>query len=136
MTHTDDSDYPTYDTTIDLPPKCGNISIFGLVNIKDANYAAEPGRFEEEVDLGINFNSQPVIQLTIKYMHDDDGSVYDNGDHEFGYRWLDADHYRKFEIMVISTRLNYPPSIAYTVTGRLGFFQRFIYCLSIFFKTN
>jgi len=128
MPHTDDRDYPIYDTTTDLPPKCGNISIVGLVNIKDANYSNEPGKFKEEIDLGVNFNNQPVIQLTIKYMHDDNGNVYDNGDHEIAYRWLDADHYSKFEIMVNSTRLNYPPSITYTLTGKLGFFQRMRYC--------
>jgi len=133
MAHTDVNDLPNYDTTTEFPTKCGNTSLFGLVSIKEANYSAEPGNFQEVVDLGVGFNTEPVIQLTCKNIHDDQGNVYSSGVHEFRYRWLDADHYRKFEIMVVSTSLNYPPSVAYTVTGQLGWLQRMKLCLTSFF---
>ncbi len=117
------------DTSIQLSSKCANSNIYGMVSIADANYAAEPGPFALEVDLGVSFNSQPVIQLTQKRLHDEDGNVYDSGEHEFTYRWLDADHFSKFEIMLNSSRLNYPPSISYLVSGNLGIFQRLLYCI-------
>lgn len=130
MPHTDDRNYPIYDTITRLTPKCGNICIYGMASITDANIGNEPGRYTEEVDLGVNFNSQPVVQLTNKNFHDDDGNVYSTGKHEFSYRWLDADHFSKFEIISDTSVINYPPSVAYTVTGRLGFLQRFFYCRS------
>ena len=117
------------DTSIQLSSKCANSNIYGMVSITDASYAAEPGRFVEEVDLGVSFNSQPVIQLTQKEIHDDGGNVYDSGEHEFSYRWIDAVHFSKFEIILQSSRLNYPPSISYLVSGNIGIFQRLLYCI-------
>ncbi|MFV1982939.1 MAG: hypothetical protein ACC657_05300 [Thiohalomonadales bacterium] len=130
MPHTADRDYPIYDTTLRLPHKCGNISIFGMISVIGASYENEPGIFQEEVDLGVNFTREPVVQLTEKKIHDDLGNVYTSGEHFFSYRWLDADHFSKFAIMTDSKVLNYPPSVAYTVTGSLRFFQRFLYCFN------
>jgi hypothetical protein len=119
-----------YDTSIELPLKCLNTAIYGMVSVTEASRGAEPGHFAVEVDLGVNFNTQPVVQLTQKLIHDELGNVYDSGKHVFRYRWIDAEHFSKFEIMLESSVINYPPSIAYLVTGKLGLFQRIFYCLS------
>ena len=117
------------DTSVSKSSECANFAIHGIVSVEDANYANPPGNYAVEVDLGISFNSEPVIQLTQKLFHDEDGNVYDSGDHEFTYRWIDANNFNRFEIMLKSSRVNYPPSISYLVTARLNVFQRILYCI-------
>jgi hypothetical protein len=108
-----------FDQTTNLPPS-GHVTLFGSEMISGANYASDPGIFEVEVDLGIIFNSQPNIQLTRKHFHDPSGNVYDTGDHDISYRWVDCNTFRTFKIIVNARRLNYNPVISYQVTGNIG----------------
>ena len=108
-----------FDQSTHLPPS-GHVTMVGLETITGANYTADPGYFEVEVDLGIIFNSQPNIQLSRKQIHDPGGNVYDTGDHDISYRWVDCNTFRTFKLIVQSTRLNYEPLISYQVTGNIG----------------
>lgn len=108
-----------FDQTTHLPPS-GHASLSGLETITGANYAADPGIFEVDVDLGFIFNSQPNVQLTRKQLHDPGGNVYDTGDHDISYRWVDCNTFRTLKLIVKSRRLNYEPVIAYQVTGNIG----------------
>ena len=110
-----------FDRSLQLPPT-GHVSMYGLETIWDANhFTGSPGMlYEVEVDLGIKFNSQPTVQLSRKLIHDANGNIYDSGDHDISYRWVDCSTYRRFKIVVHSKRLNYPPQVSYLVTGNIG----------------